>query len=178
MPHDPLASLKIWPTTVTIGDQEYILPGRSAADWLPILMQDPIRVLDIVPGLLDHDDELAVLEMLAEDEISTSDLEEVALDVIAAVGGRNWWWTLRVVYLLSEHWALLFGPIALHDLTKVPLAALLDSVYYRCITNMENDKRQLFDLELETVPEGVEVELDEEAESRAFLKMMEQAQAL
>lgn len=143
-----------------------------------ILLQQPIRVMDIVPGLMEHEDQMIVLEMLAEDGISFKDLEDVGLDVISSVSGRDWWWALRMTNVMSEFWPILFGPIAMTDLDKVPFAALLDSVYWRCIENMENDKRQLFDLELGALPEGVEVELDEDAEGQAFLKMMQQAQAL
>lgn len=134
--------------------------------------------MDIIPGLMNDDDQLTVLDMLAEEKLDVQELEDVSLEVLTVVSGRDWWWTLRLIAVLVDIWTFLFGQMAGHDLEKISLAAFLDRVYYICESHLESDKRKLFDMELEAAPEDVEVELNEDAESKAFMKMMQQAQQL
>ena len=176
MSSDPLASIRSWPIAITLAESEFVIPPQSAAAWLVVLMEERIQTLDLVPGMLRPDDQQEVIDLLAEGRIDLKEINEVCLEVIRSASGRDWWWTMRMLAVLADMWPALFGQMADMDLERVPLGAFLDRAYFTCIQHMPEDKRKLFDLELEAVPEGVEVELDEDAESRAFLQMMQQAQ--
>lgn len=145
---------------------------------MTVLLQHPINALDIVPGLLDVDDQITVSELMADNLLSMEEIQVIGRDVITTASGHDWWWTLRLLAVLEDQWAIVFGAVAGPDLESLPLGAFLDRVYYACIKNLTAENRKLFDMDLESVPEGVDVELDEEAEGRAFMKMMSQAQSL
>jgi hypothetical protein len=110
--------------------------------------------------------------------ISEEEIHEAALEVIKEVSGRDWWWTLHLLWSVTGAWLVIYGQMVGKgiDPTRIPLGAFLDAMYLTCVQNMDKQQRSEFDRMLEKPPPGVEFEeaVDVDAESAAFLNMMNQ----
>lgn len=171
---DPLASLGIEDIYVTIGGEEYRMPGRPAADWLRMMLSGEYGL--IMPAWLAEDDFSAVLSRLMNDEFPVKELDDSVLDVISVAAGRPWWWAMQLIMYVSSdlhHWSRINGRLVLAGVKvdKISLAAWVDAVYALHIENMDtNEAYDKFRTDIDTPP--TPDLLDEEAEAEAFLSML------
>lgn len=175
---DPIASLRPWSITVTVGGQDYTIPALPASAWLEVLLAPQVQVLGILPGLLDDEDGVELAMRLAEDEVDLDEVYQASLDAVAVAGGRSWWWCLSFAAGMGVAWNTLSGHLILSgvDWDKLSLAAFFDAAYALISRGIPKEKLQLLDLELNSPPPGVEVPFDEDAEAQAFMSMMNEAQ--
>lgn len=171
---DPLASLKSWPLTVTVGDADYRLVPASAAQWLVVLLEDPLDLAQILPGMIHEEDEEGLEEAMMEGRVSEAEIRDACWEIITACSGRDWWWAFNLVRTVSTVWMQVYGRLMAGglDLEGLPLGAALDVMYAICIERMDREHRNTFDRELSRVPAGVEQQLDENAEEARFLALM------
>ncbi len=171
---DPLASLSIQDLDVTIGGRTYLMPGRSAADWLECLISGETSV--VVPGWLDPAAENHVLDQMSDGLISVTEILDVTKGVISAAAGRPWWWALHLIGLATHdahYWSRTNGVLVAAgvDPAKISLSAWLDAAYAAIVNRFtDNEQYDTFKLHIDTPP-TVDL-LDEEAESEAFMSMM------
>jgi hypothetical protein len=172
---DPLASLRAWSLEVTVGGRDYRLRSLHAADWLVILLGDPLDLSQILPGLLCDEAEEEELEAaLLGGRVTEAEIREAALEVVSAVAGRPWWWVFNLLGAAATAWTALFGRLVAAgvDVQRLPLGAALDALYVMCTDGMKKEHREQFNRELERPPAGVEQELSAEEEEAQFLALM------
>lgn len=171
---DPLASLGIEDIYVTIGGEEYRMPGRPAADWLRMMLSGEYSL--IMPAWLDEQDASDVLARLMNDEFPIAEMDQVVYDVISVAAGRPWWWAMQLIMYASSdihHWSRINGRLVLAGIKvgKISLAAWVDAVYALHVENMEpGEEYDKFKAAIDTPPTADL--LDEEEEAEAFLSMM------
>lgn len=173
---DPLASVAIWDAEVEIGGTGYLVAGRDAAEWLKVLLDDPLDLAAVLPGMLSDDDQDTLEELLLGGQVAAKDVQEAALHLIGVASGREYWWTLRLLGAIRVHWVRLFGPLVASGmrLRGLPFGSFLDAIYHEATNNMKPEARRELDRELETPPPGEELEVDEDQEASNFLALMNQ----
>lgn len=177
MASDLLASIRPWPVEdIEIGGAVYRIAPHPAATWLRILLQEPVPLFEIIPGLLEPDAVDDIQDLIIDGGFSRIDLEELIWDIVGIVGGRPWWTCL---YLLgnakhASHVQIVKGALALHgvDATRISLSAWFDAVYMIFAEKMDTAARQRLDLMLAKPPPGIQVKTDANANRAAFAALM------
>jgi len=173
---DPLASIRAWTLEVEIAGREYTIAPRLAGEWLAILLDEVFDASLVLPGMLSDEDAEELEEALLDRRVSSSEVTDAALDVVAMAAGRPWWWTLRLSSVLSAHWLTVYGHLTSQglDINRMTLGSFLDAAYYVCLTMFftKPEQRLQFNRDLETPPVGQKVELNEEQEAANFLALM------
>lgn len=176
---DPTSSIVPFELIVSLGGEEYRVRAAYAAEWLGVLLsQDDLDLGDVLPGMLTDEDQDRMTDAAWDGVISEKEIHEAALEVITEVSGRDWWWTLHLLWSVAGAWLVVYGRMVAAgiDPTRIPLGAFLDAMYMTSVQNMDKQQRSEFDRMLEKPPPGVEFEeaVDVDAESAAFLNMMNQ----
>lgn len=173
IPHqtlDPTWSLKPCPVVMTLHGQDYEFPAATAADWLQVLMEDPVDLDHVIRTMLPEGPELLFDESIGDE------LSEGCLAVISAVSGRPWWQTLRMISVAVAHWNVLGAEMLYRGFLpdQVSLSAWLDVLLLVTIRAMDPKDVTMFTLQLEQPPVDVidAEEVEEMTMSRdAFLAM-------
>lgn len=170
---DPLASLRITSTYVTLGDHVFEVEKHAADDWLEIIISG--QLYRVLPGWVEgREDAQLMMDMLMDGTISEEDIDRATKDVISTVGGRHSWWIFNLLGFVVGSWAIINGHMIRGGLfaEDISLSAWIDAAYSVCIElQPSNDERQKFETQLEAPPAGTE--LDEEEEGQAFLALMD-----
>lgn len=171
---DPLASIRAEQSVVTLGGSDYRLRAAMAAEWLPILLVEPMDTSAIIPGMVVAEDQDALEEALIEGRIRLEELEEACQEVVTLAAGRDWWWARNLLGAVVGVWMIVYGPLVAQgmDMARVPLGAVLDAMYATCAARMDKDRLREFDRELNVAPDGVVPVIDEDREAAQFLAMM------
>jgi hypothetical protein len=171
---DPLASLGCGEIWITLAGRDYLLPDRPAADWLSCLIGTGFR--EIIPGWMSHDDELTILDLLAEDKITSQELDDATYAAMTVAAGREWWWAIKLISYASmdvHHWSRINGRLMLAglDAREISLAAWVDAVYFVHVEHMtDQDEYTKFKADMD-MPPSAEY-LNEEEEAAAFMSML------
>lgn len=145
--NDAPASLRQWGITFRIGDAGFTIPPLPAADWVEAILTGDIA------GLLDADDAERLTDLVADGDVTSSDLERVFADIITEAAGREWQTGARIAVLLTD--SQIRGEVlTVIDPAARPLAAVLDVVYALMVRWMATDKRTEFDGYLTAPPES------------------------
>jgi hypothetical protein len=145
----------------------------NAAQWLEILWASDFGSDVVFPGLVGA--EKPVMEAVLAEELTFAEITDIATEIIAEASGFSWWWTLNLCATVKETWARLGGAMicAGIDARRMTLGAWCAAAYHTCLTLIGDPKRATeWAFELGRAPEGVVEEVDEEAESAAFLAAM------
>ena len=175
IPHfvtDPVASLRPWPIDVRLNGLNCRIPALPAADWLAVFM-GPFTVMDIVPGLC-PDDEADVIAMLAQGDLSITELRDAALAAITHVSGRPWWIAVRLVKIAAASWESLGGRLAQQniDAGRISLGQWLDAILVIIVESIKPEQTTMFFSQLEMPPPGYGDELPEpEMNPATFMAM-------
>lgn len=173
MASDLVAGLQPWPIEdIWIGDKVYRIPAMTAAQWLWILLEPSVSLFAIVPGLLEPDARDHVEELIIDGNFTHEEIEDLAWEIVSIAAGRPWW---TVLYLLvnAKHPSNLEtvqGELALHavDASQMSLASWLSAVYMIFARNMDQQKRQQFDMSLARPLPGLRVKSNPAANRAAF----------
>lgn len=161
-----------------LGGQEYTVRAAMADEWLTVLLEDPFDSSGVLPGMLTEDDQRRFADATWAGDLDGEELDEVALEVISLVTGRDWWWAMHLLWAAASAWMVVYGKMISRgiDPTRIPLGAFLDAMYLTFVQVMDKDQRSAFDRDLESPPAGVTPEevIDEDAEAASFLAMMNQ----
>lgn len=166
---DPVWSLKPWPVTLEIAGQDWHIPAASAADWLSVLMPDPVDLDEVVRTMVTDG------EKLLFDESVGVELEELVLEVITLVSGRPWWQALRMISVATANWNVLGGEMLYRGIIpdQVSLSQWLDVLLLVTIRSMDPKDVTMFTLQLERPPlDVIDAVVEEPMMSRdQFLSM-------
>jgi hypothetical protein len=171
---DPIQSLQPWPVTIWFHRREFVVPALSAAEWLAVLMTPEFQLDDVFPGLLPHDQEELVEELILDGQLANEDFRAIGLGTIETASAREWWVALRLVEMARSSWDVLGAELALRgiDASRISLASWLDVLLLTALRNMDPKDTQMFTLRLEAPPAEADVEPQELEMSRdAFLSM-------
>lgn len=174
---DPLSSLKPWELEVELAGQDYVIPAVMADVWLPILMAEPLDLVEILPGMLSEQAQEELEEALLDGRITAEEISDTALEVVSLAAGRPWWWVLRLLNSASGAWLTIWGNLLAQGVNpqNLTLGAALDAIYATMLPRgqVKEEVRRQFDRELSTPPAGVKPDdIDEKREAAAFLAMM------
>jgi hypothetical protein len=168
-------SLKSWPVDVTLLGKNYTIPAMSAADWLGLLMSEPLYLDTIFPGLLDVQVQELVERKLHEGDMDLEEVYDTAFDIIATVSGRKWWVAMRLIQVARGSWDSIGGDMVRKaDAERLSLAGWLDVLFIHLVRNIDDAKRTMFLMKLELPPEGwgdAQEELEMSADT--FMSMAE-----
>lgn len=179
---DPVASMRIWGSTVTLGGKDFRVPAMDAAGWLELLLAEPVDFEALFPGLAGDQAVFEVNQMILAGEASDKDLEQAILDLLEAVAGRRWWITLRLCLSLRASWESVGGELARHGVTPfgVPLSYWLDAAYTTMVDLMLKGPKPKHAADWSRVltqPPVQEVrDIDEKANADAFLAALRASQ--
>lgn len=179
---DPVASMRIWGSTVTLGDQEFTVPAMDAAGWLEILLAEEVSFEDMFPGLAGPAAVFEVNEMLLSGRVDPGELEQAILDLLEAVSGRRWWITTRLCLSARSNWESIGGELARNGVTPfgVPLSYWLDAAYSTMIDLILKGAKPKLAAEwsraLTMPPPSENRDIDEEANANAFLAALKASQ--
>lgn len=166
---DPVWSLKPWPVTVTVKGRELQFPAFTAADWLSVLMTEPVDLDDVVRVLAMDGEQLLFDEGLGEE------LYEACLEAISAVAGRPWWQAMRLISVATANWNVVGGEMLYRGIlaNQLSLSAWLDVLLITIIKLMDPKHVTMFLLKLEQPPvEVIDGETEElEMDRNQFLSM-------
>lgn len=166
---DPVWSLKSWPITLEIAGQDWEVPAASAADWLGVLMANPVDLDEIIRTMVMDGESLLFDESVGEE------LEELCLDVISMVSGRPWWQAMRLISVATENWNVLGGEMLYRGIIpdQLSLSQWLDVLLLVTIRSMDPKDVTMFTLQLENPPaEVIDAVVEEPVMSRdQFLSM-------
>lgn len=143
---DPLASMRCWAITLTLGGQEFEIPALPAVDWWPVLTSvNPRRVLDLLTSSSDLD------EMILDGEVTSAEVTEACVDAIEEATGRSLHVALVLTLATDGNWPTIGGHLA-HlgfrwDVQSI--GAALDAIYAVIIGNLPEDARAKFEALLE-----------------------------
>lgn len=155
---------------VTIAHQDYEVTAMPATDWLVYLMQAKPDLDGILIDFLGETEDL-----LYHDKATVEDLYRAVLDMIALVGARPWWVTLRLVGSIRGSWDAL-GPkmMSKYDPNVLSLSAWLDAALVTILEAMEPKDTMMWKSKLEAPPPDIFGAVAEEPEMDrdAFLSMM------
>ena len=159
---DPVWSVKAWPVVLTVGGRDVEFPAATAADWLGVLMVDPVDLDDVIRVMAVDG------ERLLFDEDLGSELEEACLDVLSLVSGRPWWQAMRLISVASANWNTVGGEMLYRGIfpDQLSLSAWLDVLLLTIIKLMDPKQVTMFTLQLERPPvdvidgEAQEMEMD------------------
>lgn len=163
---------------VDLGGREYEIEPCSAAQWLAVLLPNPLDLSEILPGMLSDAGEEELEEALMAGQVSEADMREACLEVISMASGRNWWWALNLVQSAATIWLQVYGQLISHGVRfdQLPLGAALDAMYASIAARMDKDQLRSFNSDLSRPPAGHVPELSENEEQESFLAFMNSAQ--
>lgn len=169
---DPTASLRSWPLSVTVAGRDYQLQALTGMQWLEILLEDPIDLSLILPGLLSGDEEEELEDAMLEGRLTEGEIRDSCWEIVGAVAGRDWWWAMNLIQSVAAAWMVIWGRLVVSGahLDTMPLGAILDAMYAICIERMDKQRKESFDRDLERPPAATE--LNEETEQADFLALM------
>jgi len=166
---DPVWSLKPWPVILSVGGREVEFPAATAADWLAVLMVEPLDLDDVVLAMAVDGEELLFDETLGEE------VYEACLEVLSTVCGRPWWQAMRLISVATANWNTVGGEMLYRGILpdNLSLSAWLDVLLLTIIKLLDPKDVTMFTLQLEKVPaEVIDVEVEEmEMDRNQFLSM-------
>jgi hypothetical protein len=168
---DPVWCLRPWSVDVRLGSLRATIPAMPAADWLAVLMSPDLTAWDIIPGLCPGMEDQLDSAMLAG-TVEYRQVHDTALEVVATVGARPWWFTLRLLSVMSASWESVGGELALSgvDAATMALGAWLDAALLTCLRGVDPKDVTMFMSRLEAPPAGEEV-AEPEMSRAAFLAL-------
>lgn len=173
---DPAASLGLFPVEVEVGGHTFTVPGHPAARWVEMLVaNDLLLMVGAEPeGFLDDGQARLMEDLLIDGAVSMEEVRDALQEALGVVAGRDWWEAVGLVFTVTAevNWARLNGQLVTSgvDAGAVPFGAWLDAAMWLATRNMDEKQLGRFMGVLQTPP--VEVGLDEERESQAFLAML------
>lgn len=132
------------------------LEATTAADWLGAIATDFDHLSGVFPGLVLESTIDQMMEVL-HDRQNHSSLEEVARNVIQAVGGRDWWWTVNLTRKALGSWMHINGFLVRQGVRcdSVIMPDWLDACYTFLWERADENAKIALDLELSTAPLGI-----------------------
>lgn len=174
MAADPIASLRVWPVTLNLGDAGlFRIEARTAADWLEALFET-LGSLDPILDLMEPEDRDRLDEAIFQGETTSGEVMDCLMDALTQVSGRPWWQTFLMLGMLRAEWSRFHGRVLRGGLDpqRVSLAAYLDAVYSAFVEGLDQQGRQGVHNQITTPPPGLPIEIDESEEEATFLSMM------
>lgn len=166
---DPVLSLRPWPVLLTVAGMELEIPALPATDWLQVLMKEEPDLEEILTELCPQGTSLLFDESLDQEE-----LWDILLELVEQASARHWWIAMRIINVCRASWNVLGAEMFYRgiDPNSLSLAAWLDAMLLVIIRAMDPKDVTMFNMKLEMVPAGEEVD-DEEMEisSEQFLSM-------
>ena len=165
---DLLLHLRACPVTVEFEQARYTVPAMDAVEWIAILDGPEPDVYEIFPMLAGRDAVVHVEEALWEARVSIDQIAELGRAVISTAADRPWYEVMNLLGAVKEAWSI----VHVNAAAGMSLAGWLDEVWSKVMAHIDKDKRASWIGAVQTPPKGVEVQVDFDAEERAFLNAM------
>ncbi len=178
--NDPLASFDTSDLWVMVGTREFLIPYMPASAWLTVLLTKSLTWWDVLPGLLDEGTQIIVEDMILDETLTVKMLEEAAQNLVSAVTGRTWWFSINFLSVCREAWTQIAGDMALARVNpyQIPIAAWMDAAWTLVLRHVDPNKVSTFVSILRTPPEGVVIEVASEENDAAFLASLKTFQTM
>lgn len=181
---DALAALRIWGYETTFpnviddgGDlRVFRIDPRPAADWIIATMQT--GHMSYLPGMLDDDSRIALMDALEYGDITLAELEEANRDALEQISGWRWWSAAKLIGTLCSSWQTIGGLLTLSGVNprQESLGAVLAALYARAWIDADKKGRAKLAQDVATPPASMLTEeaWDEEAATAAVLAFMQE----
>jgi hypothetical protein len=149
--------IRATPVTVDLPPFTVTVPAVSAADWIIALSSDHLT-WSVVPGLMEHDDQVRVIDAMMGGSLPPEALDAAAYAAIAEASGRVWWEAARLVGSAVSESGLLVGQMTLAgiDPERIPFARWCAAAYALLVDNRDEKSRMKLDANLSVPPPGFE----------------------
>lgn len=148
--------MSVRPTSiyVDVDGVDVEVPALSAADWLIVLLTEPLDYFSIFPGLLSEEDYEEVNEALFDGRITIEQTHRLALDVVAMAAGRPWWVTFRLVGTLASSWQTIGAMLLRRGFRweDMSFSGFLDVLLLEIMNAIDPKEATMFTMKLEMVP--------------------------
>ena len=181
---DALAALRIWGYETTfpgVVDDEgdlrvFRIEPRPAADWIIATMQE--GHMSYLPGMLDDDTRVALMDALEYGDISLQQLEEANRDALEQISGWRWWSAAKLIATLCHSWQTMGGLLTLAGVNprEESLGAVLAALYARAWVDGDKKERAKLAQEIATPPASMLTQdnWDEEAATAAVMAFIQE----
>lgn len=163
---DILAAL--WPCEidVEVGPEIFTIPALPASEWIAVVAAND--AFSIVPGLMCEEDQLAVFDLIEDEEIGVNDFQMLARHALEAAAGRPWWEAQHLVIGASQAWDVIGGRMINNgtDLDRISIGAFCNAVYAMATENLDKKDRMKFDSDLKRPPFDA---VEEQAADQSFV---------
>lgn len=159
---DVFLSIRPERVRVTCFDVEWTLYPDSAYEWLGLVAADLEGLSGILPGAVADDQSEDMLRLSLSFDDRDDRWANAARVALGRAGGRDWWWVLNLSKRCLQGWHYVNGRLLREGVSARNLAFpdWLDAAYMLLWDSQDEKGRTLFDIELNRIPQGVEVRRD------------------
>lgn len=163
------ASISPQPVGVEAVGRSFVIPVRTASEWITAVAQDDF-VTAVFPGLLPPDGVSTIVEMLIEGYLEPDELKRPAFDAITAASGFRWWEAMRLVGMADGNQQVI-GELTLRgvDPDTIPFGRWCAALYALAVRGMDEKERQKWLAKFTMPPPEA---MDEAAETDGFQDMI------
>lgn len=142
--------------TVTCLKRSWVLPGRSAWDWI-LAVSDDEDMARIFPGMIDDGDSFDMFQAWKTVPDMHGRCVNVARAALGRVAGRDWWWARNMIHESVGSWTHLNGHLVRQGVVarKTELPDWLDAAYTQMREMLKDTERTALDMRLRIPPRGV-----------------------
>jgi hypothetical protein len=181
---DAIAALRVWAYETTFpnvrddaGDlRVFRIEPLPAADWIIATMQ--AGHMSYLPGMLDDDARIALMDALEYGDITLAELEDANRDALEQISGWRWWSAAKLIATLCNSWQTMGGLLTLSGVNprEESLGAVLAALYARAWIDGDKKSRAKLAQDVATPPASMLTEeaWDEEAATAAVLAFMQE----
>jgi len=177
MPDILNASLAALPVTVAAANRAWMIPSRSATEWIRAVNADECP-WSVFPGLLGTSDMRGALDYIAVGAIDDYEARCAGFSAIRQASGRPWWEALRLVGACDDQMGSLMGALCVAgvDPDRIPFARWCAAVYHTMTQGADSKELMKFNAKLQSPPNTPEA--FEESGEDDFAAMVQMARTL
>lgn len=140
----------------------------DAVEWIALIDGPDPDLYEIFPILAGREAIVHVEEALWEGRTTTEQVAELGRQVLSAAADRPWWEVMNLLGAVKDAWEI----VHVNGAAGLSLAGWLDEVWSKVMSHIDPKKKAAWVTDIQTPPKGLKVEVDFDAEERAFLNAM------
>lgn len=140
----------------------------DAVEWIIHIDGPDPDLYEIFPMLAGTTAVAHVEEALWEYRATSEDIAKLGREAITTAADRPWWEVVNLLHAAKGSWDI----VHVNAAAGMSLAGWLDEVWSKIMAHIDPTKRASWVSAIQTPPKGVDVQVDFDAEERAFLAAM------
>lgn len=166
---DLLLHLRPCPLIVEFEGVPYTIRAMDAVEWIMLIDGPRPDLYDIFPMQAGADAIAHVEEALWEERVTSEQVAKLGWEAISTAADRPWWVVVNLLGAVKDAWAI----VHVNGAVGMSLAGWLDEVWSKVMSYIDPKKKAAWVTAVQSPPKGSDVEVDFDAEERAFLNAMD-----